>query len=59
MAYDETLADRIRDSIPDAAGLTETRMFGGLAFPVPDPEVALAPNPGATPSALSVSEGAP
>ena len=32
MAYDEVLADRIRDSIPDHDGLTERKMFGGLAF---------------------------
>ena len=29
MAYDEALADRVRDRIGDAA---EQRMFGGLAF---------------------------
>ena len=29
MAYDEVLADRVRDL---AAGLAEKRMFGGLAF---------------------------
>jgi len=32
MAYDEDLADRIRDSIPDLDGVTERRMFGGHAF---------------------------
>ena len=31
MAYDEDLADRIRELI-DADGVTEKRMFGGLAF---------------------------
>ena len=32
MAYDEDLADRIRELIADEAGLTEKKMFGGLAF---------------------------
>jgi len=32
MAYDEELADRIRDSLPDHDGVTERQMFGGLAF---------------------------
>src|SRR4051812_16691447 len=32
MAYDEELADRIRELVADEAGLTEKRMFGGLAF---------------------------
>ena len=32
MAYDEELADRIRALIGDRAGLTEQKMFGGLAF---------------------------
>ena len=32
MAYDEDLADRIRDSIPDHDGVTERKMFGGHAF---------------------------
>lgn len=32
MAYDEELADRIRLLIGPAAGLTEKKMFGGLAF---------------------------
>jgi TfoX/Sxy family transcriptional regulator of competence genes len=32
MAYDEELADRIRELIAVEAGLTEMRMFGGLAF---------------------------
>ena len=32
MAYDEVLGDRIRDAIPDPEGVTEKRMFGGLAF---------------------------
>ena len=32
MAYDEHLADRIRALVEGEAGLTEKKMFGGLAF---------------------------
>lgn len=32
MAYDEELADRVRDLIGDEAGLSETKMFGGLGL---------------------------
>lgn len=32
MAYDETLATRIRDLLADLDRLTEKKMFGGLAF---------------------------
>ena len=32
MAYDEDLADRIRELTAGEAGLTEKKMFGGLAF---------------------------
>ena len=32
MAYDEQLADRIRAHVEHEKGLTEKRMFGGLAF---------------------------
>jgi TfoX/Sxy family transcriptional regulator of competence genes len=32
MAYDEDLANRIRELIGAEAGLTEQKMFGGLAF---------------------------
>ncbi len=32
MAYDEQLADRIRALLEGEAGLTEKKMFGGLAF---------------------------
>jgi TfoX/Sxy family transcriptional regulator of competence genes len=32
MAYDEELADRIRALVAGADGLTEQKMFGGLAF---------------------------
>lgn len=32
MAYDQQLADRIRDLVAGEEGCTEQRMFGGLAF---------------------------
>jgi TfoX/Sxy family transcriptional regulator of competence genes len=32
MAYDEELAERIRELVGHEPGLTEQRMFGGLAF---------------------------
>jgi TfoX/Sxy family transcriptional regulator of competence genes len=32
MAYDEALADRIRELAASQKGVTEQRMFGGLAF---------------------------
>jgi hypothetical protein len=32
MAYDEELADRLREVLAKEKGLTEKRMFGGLAF---------------------------
>ena len=32
MAYDEQLADRIRACLDGESGVTEKRMFGGLAF---------------------------
>jgi hypothetical protein len=32
MAYDEELADRIRGLVGDEPGLSEQKMFGGLAF---------------------------
>ena len=32
MAYDEELAYRIRDLLADDRDITETKMFGGLAF---------------------------
>jgi TfoX/Sxy family transcriptional regulator of competence genes len=34
MAYDETLADRVRDVLASRADLTERKMFGGIAFMV-------------------------
>jgi TfoX/Sxy family transcriptional regulator of competence genes len=32
MAFDETLADRVRDVLSPRTELTERRMFGGIAF---------------------------
>jgi TfoX/Sxy family transcriptional regulator of competence genes len=32
MAYDEELANRVREHVQGEEGLTEKRMFGGLAF---------------------------
>ncbi len=32
VAYDEDLADRIRELVVGESGLTEKKMFGGLAF---------------------------
>jgi TfoX/Sxy family transcriptional regulator of competence genes len=32
VAYDEKLASRIRELVADEPGLTERKMFGGLAF---------------------------
>jgi len=32
MAYDEALAERIREVLADSADVTEQKMFGGLAF---------------------------
>jgi hypothetical protein len=32
MAYDEELANRVRQHVHGEPGLTEKRMFGGLAF---------------------------
>jgi TfoX/Sxy family transcriptional regulator of competence genes len=32
VAYDEELADRIRDLLDEDPGVTEKKMFGGLAF---------------------------
>jgi TfoX N-terminal domain len=32
MAYDEGLAERIRDLVGDEPGVVEKKMFGGLAF---------------------------
>lgn len=32
MAYDEALAERIRDELTAEPGITERKMFGGLSF---------------------------
>jgi hypothetical protein len=32
MAYDEDLANRLRELLADEAAITERKMFGGLAF---------------------------
>ena len=32
MAYDDALAERIRERLGEAAGVIEKKMFGGLAF---------------------------
>ncbi len=32
MAYDEGLAQRLREQLADQRGLQEKKMFGGLAF---------------------------
>ena len=32
MAYDEGLAQRIREQVEEVPGLTEKKMFGGLSF---------------------------
>ncbi|MCC6614794.1 MAG: TfoX/Sxy family protein [Anaerolineae bacterium] len=32
MAYDETLAHRVREALAGQSGLTERKMFGGIAF---------------------------
>lgn len=34
MAYDESLAQRIRDTLADLPGLVEKKMFGGVGFMV-------------------------
>jgi len=34
VAYDEKLADRVRDVLQTEGGVTERKMFGGLAFMV-------------------------
>ena len=32
MAYDEVLADRVRDQLADRGDVTEKKMFGGVGF---------------------------
>lgn len=34
MAYDEGLAERLRDTLAETSGVVEKKMFGGLAFMV-------------------------
>lgn len=34
MAYDQALAQRIRDTLPGIPGITEQKMFGGIGFMV-------------------------
>jgi len=34
MAYDEALADRVRDALAPRVEITERKMFGGIAFMV-------------------------
>ena len=36
MAYDEKLADRIRESLENKRGIVEKKMFGGIAFMLKD-----------------------
>jgi hypothetical protein len=36
MAYDERLAQRVREALSDRADLTEKKMFGGLSFLLAD-----------------------
>ncbi len=43
MAYDEGLAERIRHFLADEPGVTEKKMFGGVAFLV-DGQMAVAAN---------------
>jgi len=40
MAYDEDLANRIREALAGQDAVTEKRMFGGLAFLVDDADLA-------------------
>jgi TfoX/Sxy family transcriptional regulator of competence genes len=46
MAYDEELADRIREIVRGESGLSEKRMFGGLAFLIDGHLAASASNQG-------------
>ena len=47
MAYDEKLANRLRERLQDVEGLSEKRMFGGLAFLVHGNMAAAASSSGA------------
>jgi TfoX/Sxy family transcriptional regulator of competence genes len=46
MAYDSELADRIREVIAGEPGLSERRMFGGLAFLIDNKMAVSASNAG-------------
>src|SRR5437764_807849 len=46
MAYDEELAARIRELLAGEAGLTEKKMFGGLAFLIGGNMAVAASGPG-------------
>jgi hypothetical protein len=43
MAYDEDLAERIRAEVAGERGVTEMKMFGGLAFLIGRPDAPLRP----------------
>ncbi|KGN34244.1 RNA methyltransferase [Knoellia sinensis KCTC 19936] len=47
MAYDEVLADRIREVLAEVDGVTERKMFGGLGFMVHGHMAAAAASEGA------------
>ena len=61
MAYDEALAQRVRDQLAGVPGLAERKMFGGLAFMiggnmalgVRDDELMVRLDPGAVEDALA------
>jgi TfoX/Sxy family transcriptional regulator of competence genes len=68
MAYDEELADRIRELVAGEKGLTEKKMFGGLAFLIGGNMAVAASgqggilvrvDPGATDKLLSTTTAAP
>jgi hypothetical protein len=46
MAFDEELAGRVREVLADQSGVTEKRMFGGLAWLVPGHMAVVALNGG-------------
>lgn len=39
MAYDEQLAERLREAVAREPGITEKRMFGGVAVLADEPEL--------------------
>lgn len=57
MAYDEALAERVRDVLAAEGAVTERRMFGGLAFLVGG-HMAVAVDPDADEVAAWVDRGA-